>query len=156
MATSRKALIQASLRDRIATVTSANGYDTDIQKVFMDEIPMGLDLDLYELPAALVISGKDTLTHQQGWLVGKWVIEVQLIHNGTVGDTIMNNAARDIAKAVYANSPTVRRADAWRVFEGQPTAVWIREIQPDLNMIDANRFICSTYEVEYHTHPTDL
>lgn len=142
--------------DRIKTVTSANGYDTDIQNVFSDEIPMGMDLDEHEMPAVLVISGKDKPKHQQQWLIGSWLMELQLIHRHEVGDSVMHNFVRDINKAIYANSPTAVRNDAWRTFDGKPHAIWLQEIDTDLNMIDENRFFSITYMVQYHTHPTDL
>ena len=156
MATSRKGLIQQSLVDRIKTVTAANGYDTDIQKVFSDEIPMGLDLDEFELPAVLVISGKDTFDWQTQWIKGNWIIELQLIHLHSVGDSIMHNFVRDVVKSISANSPTLVKGDAWRIFDGKPTSVKPIETDTDLNMIDGNRFYSITYMVQYHTHPTDL
>lgn len=156
MPSSRKELIQASLRDRIKTVTNANGYDTDVQNVYMDEIPMGLDLDEYQLPAVLVISGKDSPKHEHQCVAGKWLIELQLIHKSTVGDSEMLKFQRDIIKAIYANSPTVQRADAWRTFNGKPSGIWLQELDTDLNMIDANRFYGITLLINYHGHITDL
>lgn len=156
MADSRKARIQQSLVTRLKTITNANGYDTDVKNVFSDEIPMGLDLDSYELPAVLVIAGPDKPKHEHQCIKGRWQIEVQLIHLPDVSDTVMLNFVRDVNKAVYANSPTVHRNDAWRTFDGQPTAIWILDLDTDLNMIDGNRFAGVTYLVEYHSTPTDL
>lgn len=156
MALSRKARIQQALVDRIKTVTNANGYDTNVVNVYSDEIPMGLSLDEYELPAVLVIAGKDKPKHEHGCLVGNWLIELQLIHKATVGDSVMLDFVRDVNKAVYANSPTVHRNDAWRTFDGQPHAIWIVELDTDLNMIEGNRFAGITYMVNYHSKPTDL
>jgi hypothetical protein len=156
MADSRLAQIQQSLVDRLKTITSANGYRLNVQKVFSDEIPMGLSLDEYELPAILVITGKSVYKYQTQWVVVRTLFELQLIHTATQGDTVMNNYVGDVARAIHANSPTVQRNDAFRLFDGKPTSVRMVENDTDLNMIDGNRFYCMTWEVEYHAHPTDL
>jgi len=156
MPASRKEQIQQSLVDRLKTITAVNGYDTNVAQVYADEIPMGLDLEEYNLPAVLVIAGKDKIKHQLGCLKGNWFMELQLIHKSTVGDSEMLRFVRDVNKAVYANSPTLKRHDAWREFNGKPTAFWIVELDTDLNMIDANRFAGVTYMIEYHADPTDL
>jgi hypothetical protein len=156
MALGRNSQMLKSFVDRIKTIKTANGYDTNVMNVFNDEIPMGLDLDEYELPAVLVIAGKDKVVHQHGELKGNWVIELQLIHISTVSDSVMLDFTRDVHKAIYADSASVHRNDAWRVFNGQPTAVWILENDMDLNMIQGNRFAGISYLVQYHAKPTDL
>ena len=61
MADSLKEQIQLGLVTRLQSITAANGYDTDVVNVYSDEIPMGLNLDEYELPAILVVGGDDKL-----------------------------------------------------------------------------------------------
>jgi hypothetical protein len=156
MANSRLAQIQLSLVDRLKTITTANGYRTDVQKVFSDEIPMGLSLDSFEIPAILVITGLSEIKYEVGCLNVKTLFELQLIHKSTVGDSEMNNFAGDISRAIHANSPTVKRNDAFREFDGKPTSFRLLEIETDLNMIDANRFYCMTWEASFNAHPTDL
>jgi len=156
MADSRAAQLLESFVDRLKTVTTANGYNTNVIKVFNDEIPMGLDLEEYELPAILVIAGKTKYTRETQWLVCDWFIELQLIHRHDVPDRTMENYVADIAKAIAANSPTIRRNDSWRVFNGKPTEVYLTEKDTDLNMIEGNRFYMMTYVISYHAHPTDL
>ncbi len=43
--------ILAAFAARLATVTADNGYTTTVKKVYYDDVPMGLDLQEYELPA---------------------------------------------------------------------------------------------------------
>lgn len=156
MSDSRLSLIQLSLVDRLKTITTANGYRTNVAKVFSDEIPMGLSLDAFEIPAILVITGLSDIKYQQGWVIVKTLFELQLINNSTVGDSVMNNFAGDVARAIHANSPVVKRNDAFREFNGKPTSFRMIEIDTDLNMIEENRFYCMTWECEFHAHPTDL
>lgn len=155
MPASRKENILSSLQTRLQSVTSANGYDTDIQNVFLDKIPLGLDLDEHELPGVLILDGKDTPKHQHQWLVGQWLIELQLIHLPDTSDADMQRFVRDISKAIYADSATLQRNGEFRKI-GDATEWKIVLIEPDVNMMDANRFACVVFEVNYHCHPTDL
>jgi hypothetical protein len=156
MADAREALIMQSLVTRLRTITTANGYNTNVQKVFGDEIPMGISLEEYELPAIFVINMKSNYQYQQSCVIVKTIYELQLIHNATVGDSIMSNFKRDIARAIHADSPAVKRTDAFREFEGKPTSARMVDNEPDLYMIDANRIYCFQWEFEYHAHATDL
>jgi hypothetical protein len=153
---SKKGDIFTSLATAIATVTTANGYDTNIIKVFADQIPMGLDLDDYELPAVLVIAGPDKIKHEHQCIRGAWFIDLQLIHRADATSQDMLNFCRDINKAIYANSPTATRTDAWRIWNGKPFNVLTVNIEPDLNLIEGNRFAIMTHLIEYHTTPTEL
>jgi len=154
MSDSKRAEIQEALKARLETITSANGYVTAVQRVFMDNIPMGLDLDEHELPAILVIAGDDNLEHKVGCLHGRWTFELQLWH-GEQPDAVMDQFVRDVHKAIYANSPTAKRRDAFRIH----TAVYkitTTAIATDLNMIDANRVYGVELLIEYSTQYWDL
>ena len=160
MAASKKELIISGLASRLETITAANGYDTDVQAVYLDEIPMSLDLDEYQLPAILIVCSHDKLERKHQWVHGNWNVEIQLIHN-EVDDATMHRFVRDVAKAVFANSPTAARNEAWR--GPAPTGIheslyniWQLEIESDLNMIDANRFFIVNYLLQYQTRPHDL
>lgn len=156
MGASKKEQIQNSLAARLLTITTANGYDTNISKVFNNEIPMGMDLEQSEVPAILVIAGRDIPKHEHQWLKGNWEIELQLVHNAEETDATMHRFVRDVNRAIYANSPTAIRRDAWREFDGKPSGWWIDDIVPDLFMIDANRCSVLNYIVSYHTDVLDL
>lgn len=156
MPESKKEKIQNSLITRLQKITNANGYDTNVLNVFGDEIPMGLDLDEFQLPAILVLNGRDILKHQQGWLLGTWTMELQLIHLPSQTDNTMKRFVRDVNKVIFADDPLSKRRDAWRSFGGSPTEWRNILIEPDVNMIEANRFHIMVYEVSYHTDVTDL
>lgn len=160
MPASKKEEIQIGLIARLEKLTSANGYDTDVQNVFVEEIPMGLDLDEHQVPAILVVSGVDTLERSHQWVKGSWEFEFQLWHN-EVTDAIMQRFVRDVAKVIFADSPTAVRNEAWR--GAQPIGihesvynVWQQEIIPDLNMLEANRCYICDYLIQYQTRPHDL
>jgi hypothetical protein len=116
---------------------------------------MGLDLDVWELPAILVITDDDKPIREHGCIRGRWEIELQLIHK-QVPDSTMDQFVRDVCKAIFANSPTAQRVDA---FKGPPPAgihasvynIGLLSIVTDLNMIEANRFYGVTLLVEYST-----
>lgn len=155
MADSKKAQIMDALAAKLATVTAGNGYDTDVQKVFHNEIPMGLQLDNHELPAVFVIGGDDTVDHKLQWVDGNWEIEVQLLHKD-VTDSVMHNFVRDIAKAVFAGSATGTSSSAWRSLHPSITYIHILDVEEDLNMIEANRFFIVKLMLKYKTQPHDL
>lgn len=152
--------IQLDLATRLRTITAANGYTTDVQNVYGEDsdssnIPMGLDLESYNLPAILILNGRDTPKHQQQWLVGNWLIHLQLIHKPGETDATMKQFVRDVMKAIYADSPTIQRNGEFRKL-GQATNWHIVLVDPDVNMIDVNRFTEVVFQVQYHCHPTDL
>lgn len=150
MATSTREAINEAVITRLKKVTAANGYDTDVQAVFGDEIPMGLDLDEFELPAILVITGDDVAEMKHKCRHGRWFFELQLWHND-VADATMDRFLRDVYKCLYADSPTAERDTAFRgmhpaIYDLQPLP-----IDPDLGMIEANRCYVANFEVHYQT-----
>lgn len=160
MSTSLRGEIQSGLVSRLESITAANGYETDVVKVFADEIPMGLSLDDYELPAILVIAGDDEMEYKTQWIHGTWGFELQLIHR-LVPDSVMNCFARDVIKSISANSPTAARNEAWRgpFPEGIHESVYdfrVQNIESDLGMIEANRFFCVNIMIRYQTRPHNL
>lgn len=152
---SKKATMMNALATRLGTITTANGYDTNVAQVFHNEIPMGLDLDEHELPAIFVIGSDDSVEHKQQWVFGDWVVELQLLHKD-VSDSTMHDFVRDIAKAIYANSPTAEKRDAWRSFHPSLYEVRLLEVEEDLNTIEANRFFVVKCLLRYQTSPYDL
>ena len=150
-----RADIQAGLATRLGTITTANGYTTNVVKVFVDDIPMALDLDDSEVPAILVLAGGDNPEMKHQCYYGNWEFELQLIHN-EVADSVMDQFVRDVYKAVFANSPTASINTAFRSID--PTIYNIRPLQimTDLNMIDANRIYNTTLMVQFTTQLFNL
>ena len=160
MPISLKEDIQNGLVAKLQKITTANGYDTDVQNVYADDIPMGLDLYDSDLPAILLVGGDDEQERSMQWVKGLWNLEIQLIHK-QVADGVMHRFVRDVAKAIFADSPTAQRNEAWR--GPQPGGIhesvydiWQRNIESDLNMIEANRFFCVNYVLRYQTRPHNL
>ena len=160
MAASRAGIFLESLKERLETVTTANGYDVDVKKVFLNEIPMGISLEPTDLPAILIISHDADYTRQTQWTQVKWMIELQLVDEEKRTDCDMHDYHRAVAKAIYANSPTIERNEGWRdigaIGSKKITSIDLLRLEPDLHLIEANRLFCARLMVEYHTSPTDL
>ena len=155
MTASIKGQILDALATRLTSITTANGYYTNVKKIYNDKIPMGIQLQKQQLPAIFLLEGPDILTTEFGCLKGSWDIRMQLWHN-EVGDTEMIAFARDVMKAIYANSPNASVLDAFRslhpnIYEFVPLS-----ISPDLHMIEANRVTELSFEVRYRTKLFDL
>lgn len=147
--TLRGDIIQA-IKTRLEKLTAANGYATDVKKVYGDDIPMGIELNSYQMPALFVVDGPENIDFQQSCYLGSWEIRFQLWHN-RVSDRIMQEFIRDVFKVIFADSPT---AQVWDKFRGlHPSIVEVKplSITPDLNMIEANRFAELSYLVTYRT-----
>lgn len=147
--------LQAGFVSRLQTIKASNGYETDVQQVFSDEIPMGLDLDAFEMPAIFVIGGEDVAEMKQGCRHGHWKMELQLWHN-QVSDAVMQRFVRDVYKAIYANSPTAERNNAFREIDPALYDVKPGVIRSDLNMIEANRCYWITMVLHYSSRLYDL
>ena len=67
---------------------------------------------------------------------------------------------RDLGKALYANSATATITGQFRKLHTQVRNLHYSEdepaVDPDLNLIDANRFFCVNYVLEYHSYPYDI
>jgi hypothetical protein len=143
--------IKNSIATRLRTITSANGYATNVIGVYANDIPMGLSLESHEVPAILLIPGNDTLSSRaQGVVFCEWTFYLQLIH-ADVDDDTMLNFIRDVAKALYANSATADRQDEFRTMHHSIYQFEITQIEPDLNMIEANRFAIMEIQLKYTT-----
>lgn len=139
-----------NLAQRLATLTAANGYATDVKKVYYDKIPMGLALNDYELPAIFLLSKHDKTVTQQDNLVGAWEFVLQ-IWNNQVSDTDMLQFEGDIFRAIYANSPTAAVSGAFRAIHPAIVEIIPLSISSDLQMIEANRISVISFQVHYRT-----
>lgn len=147
--------IQNNIAARLATITAANGYNTNVLNVYHDEIPMGLDLNDYQLPAIFLIGNTTQLQTQFPKVVARWNFSLQLWHN-KVADSVMYDFCRDILKALYANNATAQVNGAFRSLHDRIVEVKPLTISNDLQMIEANRVFVMTFEVQYRTELFDL
>jgi len=138
--------IGTALKVRLESITNANGYATDIQKVHYDDISMGLVLEPQELPAILLISGVDEISREGGCLRNIWNFEIQCWDVVEKTDSNMDTFCADVLKAIYANSAVGSRLAAFRDLHPSVYDVNPLQIDPDLNMIEQNR--CYTVQVE--------
>jgi len=153
--TSIKGQILEAFANRLTLVTTANGYATNVKKIYSDKIPMGIQLNKQQLPAIFVLDGPDSIDMQMGCMNGNWDFRLQLWHN-EVGDIQMIEFARDVLKVIFANSPSAQRTDAFRALHPNIVEVIPLSISPDLNMIDANRVTEISFVVRYRTKLFDL
>lgn len=153
---SKKNDILTALASRLGTITVANGYSLNVVHVFGDVIPMGLSLETHELPAILLIPRVDKIDPKgQNKIYCEWIVHLQLIH-GYVSNSIMFNFVRDVAKAIFANHPTADRQDEYRTIHPSIYKMDITFIDPDLNMIEANRFEIMELNIKFITQYNDL
>lgn len=150
-----RADIAQGLADRLATITNANGYTTNVQRVYYDKIPMGLELEDHELPAILLIAGNDPIERQTVCVNGNWQFFIQMVHM-EVTDAVMFEFSREVFKAIYADSPTAMRTDAFRTIDSNIYDIEPVIMEPDLNMINANRFGIIEINIRYRTKMYDL
>ncbi len=144
------------LAGRLESITSANGYQTNVKNVFYDDIPMGLELEPTQVPAILMIAGENLLNRKNFQCSdGKWSFLLQLIH-GDVNDQVMFQFVGDIARAVYADSPVEAKFNKYRTIHPALTDCEMPRIEPDINMIEANRFAIVELVLSYKTALTNL
>ncbi len=141
--------ILVALAERLGTITAANGYSTNVNKVYYDKIPMGIRLASYKLPAIFLLERLDPITNQHKQLQGATEYDLQLWHNDGVGDVEMDTFVGDVFKAIYADSATAQREDQFRSLHPKLVIVRPISIAGDLNMIDANRIYEVSFSVEY-------
>jgi hypothetical protein len=142
--------IQAALAARLATITTANGYGTNVQTVYYDEIPMGLELNDYQLPAIFLIDNVTPLSTQFPKVQAKWNVTLQL-WSAKVSDSVMWDFIKDVFKSLYANSPTAEIVGQFRTIHQKIVEISPLSIASDLQMIEANRVYVISLEVHYRT-----
>lgn len=150
MADSVKELINNALIARLQTITAVNGYDTDIAKVYGDKIPMGLELEDFNMPAILCISGDDKPEMKHQCYHGTWHFELQLWH-GDVDDKVMLRYVRDVYKAIFAGGATAQINNAFRSLHPSVYNVIPMPTLSDLGMIEANRCYMVNIAIQYST-----
>jgi hypothetical protein len=147
--------ILSNLAARLATVTAANGYTTDVKKVYFDKIPMGLELNDYEMPAIYLLDQVDQLNTQLAIVEGQWNLQLQL-WNSEASDTDMLQFIGDVFKSIYANSPVAQTNGAFRSIHANIVEIKPLSISGDLHMIEANRVSILIFELRYRTKLFDL
>jgi len=151
--TSKRHEIQAALVTRLQSITTANGYPVEIAKVVCDAIPMGLDLQAHDLPAIFVLDEGAENQHEMQVLDVAWGFRLQLIET-SADDERVSLIIRSVLKALYADSSSAQRTDAFRF---HPSVTWVEllDVDSDLHMIEANRMAAITLIVHYRTTAWD-
>lgn len=152
---SLKSKILHGLADRLATITTDNGYSLTVKNVYHDLIPLGLDIAAHKVPAILLLDNDDIVQHEFQALNNAWSIDLQLIH-GKVDDKTMLDYVRQVGKCIWANSATIPTTDGFRGINPSITWIELRRIQGDLHMIEANRFAIIEIVVHYRTKTFEL
>lgn len=148
--------ILTNLKSRLDTIKTAVGYSTNVFKIFKDQIPMGMSLEPHELPAVLLIPGMTKIDPKPSNRINcEWTVYLQLI-DGAVSDAAMMNFVTDIGKAIFAGNATADRQDDYRTIHPSIYKFDIVAIEPDLNMIDSNRFFIVELNIKFTTKYNDL
>jgi hypothetical protein len=151
---STRANILLALASRLEGITTANAWPQWVKKVFVDDIPMGLDLPPHQLPAIIVLDDQDFMNHQHQSLDCSWKIELQLVLE-KCPDSKVHELIRSVAKAIYAGHPTMETNGGFR-FHPAVTWVQMQAIHADLHMIKANRLASMEIIVHYRVKPWDM
>lgn len=142
--------IQDALVARLATITAANGYSTEVKAVYFDKIPMATQLDPYQLPAILLLFNAVEVEKIVGCNRTKAIFEVQCIDVGESTDKDMINFTSNVYKAVFYDSPI----DTALAFRDMNSAIYDIDspgIEYDLNMIEANRFAMINLQIIFNS-----
>jgi hypothetical protein len=151
---SLKTQILYALKDRLAIVKVANGWPVDVNEIFVDEIPMGLDMQPHQLPAIIVMDDQDIFSHEHQALDCAWKIELQLVLE-KCPDSKVHELARNVLKAIFAGHPTTESNGGFR-FHPAVTWVQLQAQHGDLHMIEANRMASIELVIHYRTKPWNL
>jgi hypothetical protein len=151
---STRTQILYALRDRLALVKTSNGWPVTVNSIFVDEIPMGLDLEPHQLPALIVMDDNDMFRHEHQALDCAWKIEIQLVLE-KCPDSTVHELARNILKAIFAGTPTGETNGGFR-FHPAVTWVELQAMHSDLHMIEANRMASIDLVIHYRTKPWNL
>lgn len=143
--------ISSGLAAKLAEITIANGYQTNTENVFHDEIPLGIQLDEYEVPALMLIEMDDDQNREKQCVRNVWEFQIQLWNLKESTNTIMNAYVSDVYKAIFAGAAASPRLGAFR--DIHPS---IYDIQPltiiaDVNTIETHRVRCVDIEVYYES-----
>ena len=153
--TSIRAEIGQAIATKLTQIKTANGYQTNVNAVYFDKIPMGIQLEPHELPSILLLSGDDKPEMKNQCWFGNWEFYIQLIHD-QVSDEVMDVFVRDVFKAIFAGSPTAQSESFYKQLHHRIYKVSPLSIEPDLNMIDSNRCYVIGLLVQYVTKLFDL
>lgn len=144
-----------ALKARLSKVTTANGYTSNIKKVYYDKIPMGLELESSDLPAFFLLDDGAGMAHLHGLVDVSRVFRVQVVDREDASDDTMNEHLRNIGKVIWADSPTAEVQDQYR-FHERVYQVEMDADDTDLHMIEGNRIASVQMIVHYRTRPYDL
>lgn len=156
MGSSLRSEIGEAVRDRLLTVTAAGGWPLPVASVFYDKIPLGLELDVHQMPAVLVMDEGASYRHEHSALNVSLAFRLHLVLAEGSTDDQVNLLIREIGKAVWANSPTAETMDGFRLLHPRVYQVEMERDETDLNMIEANRIATVQMIVHYRTRPYDL
>lgn len=153
---SKRAAIGIAVRDRLKTVTMANGYPVDVRAVYYDDIPMGLELTPEQLPAVFLLDDGAVYGHQHGEVAVAVNYRLQVVDGDKSTDEAMHTIIRCLAKALYADSPAAAVVDRFRALHPGVYQLDLAADETDLHLIEANRIAALRVIVHYRTKPYDL
>lgn len=151
-----RAQICQGVADRLETVKTSNGYTTNIRRILYDDVELGMDLKVQHMPAIIVLDEGVSWNHQLSSLDGQQSLRLQLVLAEGSKDEDIHEMIRDVAKALFANSPTSERVDGFRTIHPKIKWIQLTDDITDLHMIRANRIATLRLLVHYRTKPWDL
>jgi hypothetical protein len=141
--------IQLGLATRLAKITTANGYTTNVLNVLYDKIPMALELEDHELPTILLLLSSLSIERKVGCNENTANFEIQFVLPGDASDSEMIQFVSDIYKAIYSDDPVATNINGIRTIHPAIFDIKSDNIEFDLNMIEANRFAMVNLQVMF-------
>lgn len=149
--------VLAAVATRLQTIVVVpNGYPDPFKAVYFDKIPMGLELTPEQLPTAFLLQDGAPYQHQHSVMNVSRNIRVQVVHKDEATDTEMSILLNNVARAIYANSPTIEREGEFRSIHPKITWIELDSDDTDLHMIDGNRIAGLRLIVHYRCRPYEI
>lgn len=153
------ASVTAALATRLGTVTTANGYDVNIAKVFYptnnpDYQPMGSDLQPQEMPALIIYQGPVKVDPQHG-LNSMYATYYVEIVQPWVPDSAMWAVVNALGRALWGGAKDATENSGYR-FHPAVVEPKLVEVIPDFGMLQGHRIWVAVLLVHYRVRYTNL
>lgn len=151
--------VLVALQGRLATITAANGYATDVQKIFYplgvgETQPMGADIPEHQMPAVIMYAGPAPFNPEHHLVSVHAQVYLELV-NKWVPDAEMWTFVADVGKAIFGGSSGATENGAYR-FHPAVAEPKITEVVPDFGMLPAHRIWVVALVIHYRVRYTNL
>lgn len=146
-ANSRGAKILEALEARLKTLTSANGYLTNVRTVRGTKSEMDISTASRDLPSIEIINNDETYNHLASAMYeSQQSVILLLVAEKSWTDQQMEDFKSDIRKCLFGGSSSAS-GNTGVTLGGVCTSLYLVSSKSDLNLVDANRIYTLTIAV---------